>query len=146
MALTFLLFWIYFFFRSLHFFYNRFPFIGKFWLCFCLSFLWLSFKLKRGCPLSFLNLSLNWSWLGWSSWSYESCPKGGIFKRGAPVPDDEFRVVPNWIWWKYSSSQVSSQVSIIYVHGFQLPVLLTYNKNVRFNAIISRNQGWQFLL
>ena len=36
--LTVLLFWIYFFLLMLHLFCNGFPFIGKFWSCYCLSF------------------------------------------------------------------------------------------------------------
>ena len=50
-TLVVLLFWIYSFFLCLYLFYNSFPSIGKFWSC-CLSFHWISNKLKAGCLVS----------------------------------------------------------------------------------------------
>ena len=51
-TLTFLLCWMYFFFWHKYLFYNAFPSSGKFQSCWCLSFHWLSNKLKTGCPVS----------------------------------------------------------------------------------------------
>ena len=45
--------------------------------CCCLTFHWLSNKLKTGCPVSLHSLWLFSCWLGWSSWSFERCSMGG---------------------------------------------------------------------
>ena len=64
------------FFWHEYLFYNGFPSIVKFWSCCSLSFHWLSNKFKMGCPVSLHGLWLFSYWLGWSSWSFESCSIG----------------------------------------------------------------------
>ena len=64
-------------------FYN--PSIGKFWSCCCLSFFWLSVKLKAGCPVSLHSLWLFLCWLEQSFWSLED-----IFKLSASAAVSEF--------------------------------------------------------
>ena len=73
-TLTALLFWISFFLLTLVF---GFPSNGKLWSSCCLSFHWLSNKLKTGCPTSSHDLWLFLSWLGWSSWLFERRSMGG---------------------------------------------------------------------
>ena len=64
-ALTVLVFWIYFFFRFKYFFYSGFPSFEIFWLCCCLSFHWLFLlKLKRRCNFWSHFLCLFLCWLG----------------------------------------------------------------------------------
>ena len=70
-----LLFWISFFWYY-YLFYNGFPSIGKFWSCSCLSFHWLSVKIKMECPVSLQSFWLFFCWLGWSLWSFERCLMG----------------------------------------------------------------------
>ena len=83
-----LLFWIYFFLLTLVFVLQWLSSIVKFWSCCCLSFHWLSVKLKMGCPISLHWLFL--CWLGQSSWSFERCFKGGYFNLSASATASEF--------------------------------------------------------
>ena len=55
---TVLLFCCFFLFWSYYLFYNSLPSIVKFWLYCCLSFYWLSIKLKMWCPVSLHSLWL----------------------------------------------------------------------------------------
>ena len=54
-------------------FYFRFSPIGKFWSCCCLSFDWLSLKLKKGCPSSSYSLRLLLCGLVWCLRPFERC-------------------------------------------------------------------------
>ena len=64
-TLRILLFWVSFFLLTVVFVLQWLSSIEKFWLCSCLSFLWLSFNLKRGYTIALHNLSLCFYWLGW---------------------------------------------------------------------------------
>ena len=54
-------------------FYNDFPSIGKLRSWCCLSFQWLSVKLKTVCPVSSNSLWIFSCWFGRSLWSFERC-------------------------------------------------------------------------
>ena len=58
--------------------------------CCCLGFRWLSMKFTTGCPVSSHSLWLFSGWLGWSSWSFERCSLGDVFKVGASASTCEF--------------------------------------------------------
>ena len=69
-TVTILLFWISFFLVTLVFVPQWLPPIGWFWSC-CLSFHWLSVKLKTGFPVSSHYLWILSCWLRRSLWSFE---------------------------------------------------------------------------
>ena len=69
-TLTVLLFWIYFYLLTLVFVLQWLSLHGKFWPCCCLSFHWLSLKLKTGCPIS-SNCSPQ-------CWSFTQCCPGNF--------------------------------------------------------------------
>ena len=84
-----LLFWIYLFLLTLVLCYNGFPSIGKFWSC-CLSFHWVSVKVKTGCPITTHSLRLFSRWLESSSLSFEKCSTEDILKLSAYAAASEF--------------------------------------------------------
>ena len=53
------------------------PFYWEILIMDCVSFHWLSVKLKMGCPISWYTLWLFSCWLGCSLWSFEKCSLGG---------------------------------------------------------------------
>ena len=65
---------------TLVFFLQWLPSIGKFRSYCCLSFHWLSNKVKTGCPVSSHSLWLSLCWLGWSPWSFERCSIRGYLQ------------------------------------------------------------------
>ena len=76
-----MLFWIYLFLMLV---------FGLQWLSFhwevlimLLSQLPFSNKLKTGCPILLYSLWLFSCWLGWSSWSFERCSRGGYLQLSA---------------------------------------------------------------
>ena len=68
------------FFWRQYLFYNGFPFIGKFWSCCCLSFHWLSIKLKTGC----------WDVIKMRCDHLRDVPWENIFRFGASAAASEF--------------------------------------------------------
>ena len=103
-----------------------FPFIGKFWSCGCLSFHWLSVKLKARYPVSRHSLRLFSCWLGrWSSWPFERWMIHGRLSLNSVL----LLLLVNFVIGfrlelMYISLIVNIRLSLTHIHGFQLLVLL----------------------
>ena len=124
-----ILFWIYFFLLTLVFVLKWLSSIVKFWSCCCLSFHWLSAKLKMGCPISLHWLFL--CWLGQSSWSLRDVPREDILISVLLLLLVNF-VSGFRLELMHTLLIISIRSNLAYLHGFQLLVLLSYFREITF--------------
>ena len=94
------LFWCYYMFNSV------FPSIRKIWSCCCLSYHWLSIKVKMKYPISKHGLWLFLRWLWWSLWSFERCFVGWYSDRLVIVAVALLRLQNLHMWIKQKSSSI----------------------------------------
>ena len=113
-----------FFLLTQYLFYNYLPSIGKFWSCFCLSCLQLSFKLNRGCPI--LSCSLyDYSCADWDS----LCDHLKDVTWEVSLNLVPLQLVLNFMCWSrlefmYVSLIINIRSSLTHLYGFQLLVLM----------------------